>query len=109
MPKRDPNRFDPRPPQPPKGPPPGDPPPNQRKYRLQLVNLNLPILPELLKGSQVIFDGEPAACARTPLGTRVGDVSEADLERLTGVTILASTIYQVELEPALVMVEVLVG
>lgn len=108
MPKRNPNPGNPRPPQLPTNLPPGGPPPEIKKLHLNLVNLNLPVLNELSRRSQVILQGGSPLRITTPLGTRIGDVSESDAEQLNACRVIASTIFDLSLDPPSVIVEVLV-
>lgn len=108
MPKRNPNPGNPRPPQPPTSLPPGGPPPETKKLHLNLVNLNLPVLKELSHRAQVILQGGSPVRVFTPLGTRIGDVSKSGTEQLNGYRIIASTIYDLSLDPPSVVIEVLV-
>lgn len=108
MPKRNPNPGNPRPPQPPTNLPPGGPPPETKKLHLNLVNLNLLVISELSRRSQVIIQSSSPMRVSTPLGSRIGDVSESDAELLNGCRVIASTIYDLSLDPPSVVVEVLV-
>lgn len=108
MPKRNPNPVNPRPPQPPSNLPPGGPPPETKRLHLNLVNLNLPVLKELSRRAQVILQGNSPLRVLTPLGTRIGDVSESEAEQLNGCRVIASTIYDLSLDPPSVVIEVLV-
>lgn len=108
MPKRNPNPGNPRPPQPPVLPPPGDQPPGVRRLYLNLVNLNHVALPELSQLLRVILRDTPPLRVFTPLGTRIGDVSEPDALELKGCRVIASTIYELSLDPPAVVIEVLV-
>lgn len=108
MPKRSPGTPDHRPPMPPVNPP-VDPTPPQRTLLLRLVNLQSAVLPELRTGSQVVLkERDGAISVVTPLGSRIGDVSGHDIERLEGLHVIAATIHELGLAPPLVVIEVLV-
>lgn len=108
MPKRNPGTPDHRPPMPPVNPP-ADPNPPQRRLLLRLVNLQSAVLPELLTGSQVVLkEPDGGIAVVTPLGSRIGDVSGDDIERLEGLHVIAATIHELGLAPPLVVIEVFV-
>lgn len=109
MPKRNPETPDLRPPVPPPLPP-ADVPPPHRKLRLRLVLLNLELLPEISRGDQVITKSRmETLTVLTPLGSRIGDVSDDDLKRLKNSTVIAGTVFDRVLEPPEVVIEVLVA
>lgn len=81
-----------------------------KRIKIQLVNLNLGVLPELRIGDLVVLrPTDEGIVARSPLGSRIGDVAEADLNRLSQVSVMGSSIFDLGLDPPSVVLEVLVS
>lgn len=108
MPKRSSGNHDARPPKPPVSPPSSESKPEYKRLILKLINLNITIIHELKAGHQVILStsGEDI-CAKSSLGSHIGDIDKQDQNRLRGLHVLAATVYELGLDPPLVIIEVI--
>ncbi len=84
-----------------------EPPSGQAKIRFRLVSVNESILPELWIHSPVVVKIGSPTLVSSPLGTKIGEISDSDAARLIDHTIGMATVQELKLSPPLVVIEVL--